>query len=530
MSENKTYNGIRMLFCVAFILPVQHALAKVKNSTPNIIIILADDMGFSDLGCYGSEIPTPALDSLAGKGIRFSNFYNCARSCPSRASLLTGLYPHKAGMGDMVYSGMNKKGLQGYQNHLSNNTITIAELLKQKSYHTFMSGKWHLGDSLPDWPANRGFDRYFGLISGASNYFDISTTANAGTKRVLASGNTEIKNTPDGFYMTKAITDSALSMINSIQDDKPFFLYLSYTAPHWPLQAEKEDVERFKGYYNCGWDEIRNRRLEKLNKFGIYSHKLTLSLRNENVPEWNLCDDKTTAVLKMEVYAAMVYRMDAEIGKLMKELKSKGLDQNTFIVFLSDNGACEEHGTFGFDRMKNNSEIGTRNSFISYGASWANVCNTPFRYFKEKTYEGGIRNPAIVYWPALAKRKGSIVEKPTHLMDILPTIAEITGAQYPQFFNGFKIPQLNGISFLSDLKGRKGKSHEFLAWEHEGNKAIIMANYKCVKHRNGNWEMYNLHKDKTESINIIQKNKIRFDRMMRIYNDWEVKNGVVEFE
>ncbi len=530
MSDLIKYHRTGFICCGTMAVFIQPVPAKNPQKAPNIIVILADDMGFSDLGCYGSEILTPNIDSLANNGIRFANFYNGARSCPSRASLLTGLYAHKAGMGDMVYSGMNKKGLPAYQNHLSNNTITIAELLKQKDYHTFMSGKWHLGDSLPNWPANRGFDRYFGLISGASNYFDISTPANAGTKRVLATGNTEIESTPEGFYITKAITDSAINMINSVRDEKPFFLYLSYTAPHWPLQAEAEDIAKFKGFYDNGWDEIRHKRLEKLNTTGLFSEKLVLSERNETVPEWNICADKPTAIRKMEVYAAMIYRMDAEIGKLLRELKSKGLDKNTIIFFMSDNGACEEHGTFGFDRMKNNSEIGTEKSFVSYGASWANVCNTPFRYFKEKTYEGGIRNPAIVYWPALANRKSSVVEKQTHLMDILPTITEITGAKYPDKYNGHNIPKMDGISFLADLKGQNGKKHRFLAWEHEGNKAIIMGDFKCVKHRNGNWEMYNLKNDKTETINIIENNKKRFNKMMGMYANWEKSNGVVEFE
>ena len=296
MSDLIKYHRTGLIYCGTLAVFIQPVPAKNVQSAPNIIVILADDMGFSDLGCYGSEILTPNIDSLAKNGIRFANFYNGARSCPSRASLLTGLYAHKAGMGDMVYSGMNKKGLPAYQNHLSNNSITIAELLKQKDYHTFMSGKWHLGDSLPCWPVNRGFDRYFGLISGASNYFDISTQANAGTKRVLATGNTEIESTPEGFYMTKAITDSAINMIHSVRDEKPFFLYLSYTAPHWPLQAEAEDIARFKGFYNAGWDEIRHKRLEKLNNTGLFSEKLVLSERNENVPDWNLCVDKPIAI------------------------------------------------------------------------------------------------------------------------------------------------------------------------------------------------------------------------------------------
>jgi arylsulfatase len=330
--------------------------------------------------------------------------------------------------------------------------------------------------------------------------------------------------------MTKAITDSAINMIKSVQDEKPFFLYLSYTAPHWPLQAEAEDIAKFKGYYDGGWDEIRHKRLEKLNQTGLFSEKLVLSERNETIPEWNLCADKPTAIRKMEVYAAMIYRMDAEIGKLLLELKSKGLDKNTIIYFMSDNGACEEHGIFGFDRMKNNSEIGTEKSFVSYGSSWANVCNSPFRYFKEKTYEGGIRNPAIVYWPALANRKGTVVEKQTHLMDVLPTIAEIAGAKYPDKYNGHNIPKMDGISFLADLKGQNVKKHRFLTWEHEGNKAIIMGNFKCVKNRNGNWEMYNLKNDKTEMINIIENNKKQFNKLMKMYAHWEKSNGVVEFE
>ncbi len=531
ISKDRTIlNSFKLVFSGSIATIATPVAGKTLTEKPNIILILADDMGFSDLGCYGGEIQTPVLDSLAANGLRYNSFYNSARSCPSRASLLTGLYPHQAGMGDMVYSTMNKKGLPGYQSQLNRQSVTIAEVLKTVGYHTFMSGKWHLGDSLPDWPTQRGFDRYFGLISGASNYFNLSKEANAGSIRILASNNSQITEVSPDFYMTEAITDSALSMIAGTADNEPFFMYLAYTAPHWPLHANQKDIDIYKGKYDIGWDSIREHRYNKQKTLKLFDNETGLSVRNETVPAWNVYADKGIATRKMEIYAAMVHTMDREIGRLLEHLKQTGKDKNTIIIFLSDNGACDEHGVAGFDRMNNGTIPGSAASFLSYGASWANACNAPFRYFKQQTYEGGITNPAIIYWPEVIKNKGSIVADKTHLVDILPTVIEISGSKYPSVYNGNQITKPEGESLVPDFEGKKLQKHKFLAWEHEGNKAIIVGDIKCVKHRNGNWEMYDLKKDRIESINIIDKNKSKFRKILRKYKSWEKRVGVVEFE
>ncbi|MDD2798041.1 MAG: arylsulfatase [Bacteroidales bacterium] len=510
-------------------IPFATVLAA-KNDRPNIVLILADDLGFSDLGCYGSEINTPIVDSLANNGIRFSNFYNSARSCPSRASLLTGLYPHQAGMGDMVYSAMNKKNISGYQSKINNRCVTIAEVLKGNGYHTLMSGKWHLGDSIAGWPTRRGFDKYFGLISGASNYFNISKKANAGSERILASNEKRIATVSSDFYMTEAITDSAVAMINSIADDKPFFLYLSYTAPHWPLQARQSDIDQYKGKYDIGWDKIRQERYQKQLKIHIFDKDPGYSDRNEDVPLWDSLPDKSLAASKMEVYAAMVHSLDREVGKLLNYLKQQNLDQNTLVIFLSDNGACHEDGVLGFDRFNNGEPVGGANSFQSYGESWANVCNAPFRYFKQFTHEGGISNPAIFYWPEHIKPKGFVTKERAHLMDVMATILDVTNIKYPKTYNGNEIIPSNGVSLLPVLKGEKTSNRKYLAWEHEGNKAIMAGDWKCVKERHGNWELYNLSRDRAERFNLISKYPHKAIKLIKEYERWEKKVGVVEFE
>ena len=532
MSTGMNMKWLKSHACFLGTVPLicQALNAQTTNSKPNIILIVADDLGFSDLGCYGGEINTPVLDSLANRGLRFSQFYNAARSCPSRASLLTGLYPHQTGMGDMVYSTMNKKGIPSYQSQINRQSVTIAEVLEDAGYHTLMSGKWHIGDSVLDWPINRGFDRYFGLISGASSYFDVSKEANAGSMRILASNDRQIKTVSPNFYMTEAITDSALSMINSISDNKPFFLYLAYTAPHWPLQARQKDIDLYKGKYDIGWDKIRYQRYLKQQNLHLFEKDPGFSDRNEDVPDWISFGNKELASQRMEVYAAMVHSLDREIGRLLQMLKEKNIDKNTLIIFLSDNGACSEDGVMGFDRFKNGEKPGGVDSFQSYGESWANACNSPFRYFKQFTHEGGISNPAIFYYPNVIKNTGSISNRRAHFMDIMATILDVSGTKYPKTYKGNKIIPSESISLLPVLKDKKAKQHKYLAWEHEGNKAITMGEWKCVKDRHRDWEMYNIKENRSETHNIKELYPIRFKKMMKIYNEWEKRVGVVEFE
>jgi arylsulfatase A-like enzyme len=327
-----------LIFVTALLLAACTNKPTHVDERPNVIVVLVDDMGFSDIGCYGGEIETPAIDSLASNGLRFTQFYNAARCCPSRAALLTGLYPHQAGMGGMVATHGRVREAGAYQGWLSQNAVTIAEVLKQSGYNTYMAGKWHVGEDSLDWPVQRGFDKYFGLISGACSYYEILPN------RKMVTQNTVCTSLPEGFYMTHAVTDSAVSFVHQgIEQHKPFFLYLAYTAPHWPLHAVKDKIEKYRGKYMVGWDSIRALRHRKQMELGLFSKPVALSTRDEVVPVWSEVPNKEEWDLKMAVYAAMMESVDEGIKKLVDELKRTGQFENTVIMFLSDNGACHEN-------------------------------------------------------------------------------------------------------------------------------------------------------------------------------------------
>ena len=371
--------------------------AAGSGKKPNIVLIMADDMGFSDIGCYGGEIHTPNLDKLAAGGLRFTQFYNAARCCPTRASLLTGLYPHQAGIGHMV----GNSGYPAYQGYLNERCVTIAEALKPAGYRTFMSGKWHVGEDRPHWPTDRGFDRYFGLISGAANYFDIAQDKAQGVKRQMAIDDQPYTPPEEGFYMTDAFTDHAVEFVEGHGRSKqPFFLYLPYTSPHWPLHAWPQDIAKYKGKYLQGWDALRQERYERMVKMGIISDKWKLSPRDTTTWPWDDEKNKELLDLKMAVYAAQIERMDYGIGRVLDKIKEIGAEQNTLVLFLADNGGCAEGGPVGVDNRKNGLPPGAADSFMSYGLSWANASNTPFRRYKHWVHEGGIATPLIAYWPA----------------------------------------------------------------------------------------------------------------------------------
>ena len=355
-----------------------------SNGLPNVVVILVDDMGFSDIGCYGSEISTPNIDKLGYNGLRFTQFYNAARCCPSRASLLTGLYPHQAGMGGMVDVKGRVRESGAYQGWLSQNSVTIAEVLKEKGYSTYMSGKWHVGEDSLDWPLQRGFEKYFGLISGANSYYEILPG------RKVVNQNTLVTSLPEGFYMTHAISDSALSFVkqNSIKE-KPFFLYLAYTAPHWPLHAVADKIEKYRGKYLSGWDSIRQARHNRQIQLDLFAQPVNLSPCDEVVPSWNEVENKEEWDLKMAVYAAMIESVDDGIGKLVQHLQLTNQLENTIIMFLSDNGACHETLNERMDRdLQESAQIartiptGHKGSYVAYSKEWANASNTPFRLYK----------------------------------------------------------------------------------------------------------------------------------------------------
>ena len=471
------------------------------SARPNIVLILADDMGYSDIGCYGGEIPTPNIDGLASAGVRFTQFYNGARSCPSRASLITGLYAHETGIGKMsedpntLREGIitDDYGVPGYKGSLNRNCVTLAEVMKESGYHTFITGKWHLGmHGMEKWPLQRGFERFYGILAGATSYF--MPTGGRG----LWLDNDKQPDPQSPYYTTDAFTDYAIDFIDSVQDKNPFFLYLAYNAPHWPLQAKQEDIDKFYPLYReKGWDAVRDARVKKMVEGGIIDSRGLpsewLSRRWEELSE----PEKDEAAMRMATYAAQVHRMDANIGRLVDYLRGTGRLSNTVIMFLSDNGACAEPYPYqelgGGDVADINNPASMR--FPTYGRAWAQVSNTPYRDFKRSTFEGGIRTPFILSGPCVKGREGSLCSAKATIMDIMPTMVELGNADYPEtFHNGHPIHKMKGSSLLQAIQGGKDAIHEYLFWEHIGNQAVQWKQWKAVKEAGAEkeWELYDL--------------------------------------
>ena len=471
----------------------------MENKKPNIVLVLVDDMGYSDIGCYGGEIDTPNLNSLAENGIKFTQFYNTARCCPTRASLMTGLHPHQTGIGHMTNNtqGMiHDFGVRGYRGFLNNNCVTIGEVLQQAGYHTYLAGKWHLGTHGEEkWPRQRGFDKFFGFIPGACNYFRPSGD------RGMILGNDPVEVKYDEFYTTDAFTDYGIKFIEEDKDEKPFFLYLAYNAPHWPLQAKKEDVEKYKDKYLCGWDELREKRYSKMLELGLLDESCKLSPRDSEVRAWDAVDDdkKKEMAYRMAVYAAQIDCIDQNIGKLADYLKSTNQYDNTVFVFLSDNGACAEGGEMGGGEAENINVLDMP-LFQTIGQAWANASNTPFRRYKHYVHEGGISTPLIVHWPEkIKKQKNTLNHSPAYLIDVMPTILDIAGAEYPKTYKGNNIFPIEGSSMMPLFTDGAWKEHEYMFWEHESNCTLRMGDYKVIqKYDTGEWELYDLKNDRSE--------------------------------
>lgn len=502
---------------VASVTLAANAADPAPARRPNIVLIMADDMGFSDLGCYGSEIATPNLDKLAGGGLRFRQFYNTARCCPTRASLMTGLYPHQAGIGHMV----ENKGVPAYQGFLNDRCVTIAEALHAGGYRTLMAGKWHVGENRPHWPTDRGFDRYFGLISGASNYFRLDPG------RKMARDDQPFTPPAEGFYMTNAFTDNAISFIEESKSDKPFFLYLAFTAPHWPLHALPADIEKYRGKYMKGWDALREERHARQIQMGLVDAKWPLTPRDVKAPAWaDLSDEEKKARdLKMAVYAAQIDRLDQNVGRLLAALKKTGADQNTLIMFLADNGGCAEE----VNRGEKGAPAGTKESYMSYGLPWANASNTPFRLYKHWVHEGGISAPFIAYWPGVIK-PGQMTSQVGHLIDAMATCLDVSGTPYPKEYKGKPITPLEGKSLLPIFEGRQRPGHEYLFWEHEGNKAVRKGNWKLVSRFPGKWELYDMAADRTEMKDLASEHPEIVKELTAQYKQWAERAGVVPWK
>ena len=539
---------------------------------PNILIILADDLGWSDLGCYGGEIRTPNLDSLAAGGLRFTQFYNCTRCCPSRASLLTGLYPHQAGIGLMAsdvaakFPGAGDKGeaFPGYRGALNASCVTIAQVLKPAGYRTAAVGKWHVGDR--EFPTQRGFDDFYGFVGG---YAVDSWEPRMMTR--LPGGRPQRNYKPGEFFATDAITDHALDFLGDMKKSgAPWLLYVAYQAPHFPVQSKREDMTGYPEIYAQGWDKIRGQRLARQKQIGLLPESTTLTPRSKiphptastregsmtadgKNPAWDSLPAERRADLaqRMAVYAGMVTGMDRNIGRILADLRASGQLDNTLVLFLSDNGACAEWEPFGFEmlptlnpvpgtglnqgtqalpnklhRGDDIAKMGQAGSFPSYGSGWANACNTPWRLYKHYGHEGGIGTPLIAHWPAGVKARGEFRAQQGHLIDLMATCVDVAGAKYPAEIEGKKILPREGRSLVPAF-ANEPIEREFLAWEHEGNRAIREGKWKLVSIASAPWELYDMDADRVEMNDLATSQPDRVNAMSAKWETWAKRTNVL---
>lgn len=538
------------------------ALFAAPAPRPNIIVILSDDMGYSDLGCYGSEIATPNLDTLAAQGVRFTQFYNNARCCPSRASLLTGLYPHQAGVGHMV----ENRGAEAYRGELNNRSVTLAEALKPAGYRTYAVGKWHVTpgktpESMTqkqNWPLQRGFDRYYGTINGSGSFWDPNSLIRDNREITIAN---DPEYHPTGYYYTDAISDQATRFIRehgSEHATEPFFMYVAYTAAHWPMHARESDIAKYRGRYDRGYGPVAAARWAKQKQLGVAQAAWGLPPPAE---DWSQVKNPAFEARGMEVYAAMVEVMDQGIGRIVAELKARGQLDNTIICFMQDNGGCAEtNGRIGafqpraarpslapldpdtaqYGNMPTQTRDGwpvrtgdgvmpgPADTFVAYGRGWANVSNTPFREYKHWVHEGGISTPLIVHWPAglPAARRGQLENQPGHFIDVMATCLDIAGAKYPAQFNGHTITPQEGSSLRPALMGETLHRPQPIFWEHEGNRAVRDGAWKLVSQYPGGWELYDMAADRTEQHNLAAAQPARVQQMAAHWTVWSQHVGV----
>jgi arylsulfatase len=520
---------------------------------PNIILIMADDLGYSDIGCFGAEIDTPNLDRLAKGGIKMTQFYTTPRCCPTRASLLTGLYSHQAGIGHM----MEDRGVPGYRGELGRDTLTMAEELRRAGYATSMVGKWHVAhilfdgkhqlnfqpskpywDNKDNWPLQRGFDHFYGTIHGVNSYYDPFS---------LVDGNKPV-GAPDerkDFYYTDVISDKAVAEINRhAGGGKPFFLYVAYTAPHWPLQAPEAAIKKYRKRYLAGWDRIREERYQRQVKTGLVDKHWPLSPRDPRAAAWGAVQDREWEANRMATHAAMIEIMDKGIGRIHEQLKARCLDKNTLVIFLSDNGACDERiDPRWYDvpsrlrdgrivkagNTNHNVMAGPSDVWQSYGIAWANASNTPFIRYKHFTCEGGISTPFIAHWPAGIKTPGASTAQVGHIIDIMATFVDISGAKHPATHEGRDVQPLEGSSLRLVFEGEASPRATPLFWEHEGNRAVRLGDWKLVAQNLKGWELYNIALDRTERNDLAPDNPEKVAGLGALYDAWAKRCNVIPF-
>ncbi len=553
--QKSTFYGLAVLLWLAAI-----SSATAAAPRPNILLILCDDVGYSDIGCFGSEIQTPNLDALAANGVRFTQFYNTARCCPTRASLLTGLYPHQTGVGHMNW---RDGGYDGYRANLNHRCVTIAEVLRAAGYRTYMSGKWHvtrfmeMGEDNAQWPVQRGFEKFYGTLKGSGSFYDPSSLCRQ-NQHITPANDPEYQ--PATYYYTDAITDNAVRYLQQHQQEsprQPFFLYLAYTAAHWPMHALEKDIAKYRGKYDEGYAPVRQARLQRLRELGLLPAGWQPA---PLVGDWDAVKRKKWEARCMEVYAAMIDNMDQGIGRVVAELRRGGQLDNTVIFFLQDNGACaEENGRkppkaapptqlkpMARDELQLRGRPlqardgrpvrsgpgvmpGDADTFVAYGRKWANVSNTPFREYKHWVHEGGISTPLIVHWPQgiAPQRRGQLEPQPGHLIDIMATCVDLARAKYPRKFHGQAIPPIPGVSLRPALAGKPLKRTEPLFWEHEGNRAVREGRWKLVAKEDQPWELYDMERDRTEMHDLAAQQPDRIKAMAAQWDAWAARANVL---
>ena len=502
----------RFLFVFSALISLAAATQR-----PNIVVIMVDDMGYSDLGCFGAEIETPHLDSLAKSGLRFTHFYNAGRCCPTRASLLTGLYQHQAGIGMMT----GNLGHPAYQGYLNNRCVTLAEALRPAGYFTAISGKWHVGSAPKNWPLKRGFHRFYGTPQGGGHHY-----RNLPNRDLVL--NDKVIPMPDDWYSTTAFTDHALKFLDEgFEAEKPVLLYLAYTAPHWALHAPDKEIAKFRGRYSKGWQPVREERFARQMEMGLFPVGTKLSAPDSRMPDWDKVKDQEEMDLRMATHAAMVHLIDRGVGRVVEKLKQRNQLENTLILFFSDNGASAETGPTGFTGNRGGdpkARTGTPDSYNSFGIAGANLCDTPFRRYKMETHEGGIATPMIAHWPKGIPKKleGSITTAPGHVIDLMPTCLDLAGAKLS---SNKKITSLEGLSLKPAFQGKAMPERE-LYFEHMGNAAVRVGPWKLVQANRKPWELYNLETDRTELKNLSKAEPERVKVMAAKWKTWATRIGV----
>lgn len=539
------------IFCMATVACICSARAA---EPPNIVVILADDLGYSDLGCYGGEINTPNIDALAGGGVRFSQFYNSARCCPSRASLMTGLYPTQAGIGDFTLPHPDKARGPGYLGRLSDQCVTLAEVLKPAGYGCYYVGKWHM-----HWetgPIRRGFDEFYGYTRGyAHDQYDAG-----GYLRLPEGREKEIAPSPDKFYATDVFNDYAVEFIRQGQQtENPWFLFLGHSSPHFPVQAPADRADKYDEIYRRGWDVLREERFARMQRLGLAdgehwklsppslvpvdSDEISNGYSGKPNPAWESLgeDRRRDLARRMAVFAAMVEGVDNGVGKIVDHLRQTGDLENTLILFLSDNGACYEWGPFGFDGPSRKGittlrtgpdleKTGGPGTHQSYGSAWANLGNTPFRMYKHFTHEGGISTPFIAHWPQGIGSQKEWVRDPAHLMDVMPTLMEVAGAEYPTESDGNEITPLEGVSLIPAMREENMKARS-IGFDHQSAHALRKGDWKAVYAKRMphevKWELYHLAEDRCELNDLADQYPERVEAMASEWEEWARRVGVI---